>query len=262
MVYPGEAAAQIVLDPSHTIETPLETCNGGLVKKGRLSLALFPNFAAFAGEHVNLAIYARIPKGFKSGTLPIALSSEVDAFEDAQAAIGADLGARIDTSEGPTSIRKNLVASRGSLVFDRFDLPDEHSDVAAEYGAKGSVQVLDFTATDGSVKGTFTASFAVGVSLAAVDSAAGDGSDPPGSSSGSGCADSGASCKQPLPPSGENQRPTYCAAAATFACFISHGCYAEAGAPTSLTRTQLKAGCDDSNASAVALGGGPCLNCP
>ena len=80
-----------------------------------------------------------------------------------------------------------------------------------------------------------------------------------------GCADNGDSCasdgaivtaKTECGGNPPTQRPCYCAAALTYDCFLKHGCYAEAGASTSVTKAQLEIGRDGENNKAVALGAG------
>ena len=90
---------------------------------------------------------------------------------------------------------------------------------------------------------------------------------------GGSCADHGQSCqsdpavtswKQRCSTNPPSQAPCHCAAAATYGCFIAHGCYAEAGAkndngtPTSTTLAQLQDGKRQSSANAAQLG----TSCP
>jgi hypothetical protein len=101
------------------------------------------------------------------------------------------------------------------------------------------------------------------------DSQAASGSGPSSGVSPASCLDSGQSCQTDQgavhwkglcsanPP---NQAPCYCAAVATYSCFIAHGCYAEAGAkqpngqPSTTTLASLQQGAASNSSSAQALG--------
>jgi hypothetical protein len=78
------------------------------------------------------------------------------------------------------------------------------------------------------------------------------------------CTDNGASCEYSgsvtawktkcSDPTTPNQGPCYCAAVATANCFIMHGCYAEAGAKTKVTRGILQQTASTSAANAAQYG--------
>lgn len=93
---------------------------------------------------------------------------------------------------------------------------------------------------------------------------------PAVSSSGpSGCADNGASCtSDPNVTHWKSQcgsyaiGPCHCEAAATYKCFYAHGCYKEAGAPTSTTGATLKSGCSSELASAIQTNTQCGFSCP
>jgi hypothetical protein len=90
---------------------------------------------------------------------------------------------------------------------------------------------------------------------------------PPGSGGGSNgggdCADSGQSCQSDSTVvrftdqcgSSVSQAPCYCAAAAVYACFYRHGCYAgKSAVPTSMSKEVLTSGCQQSLSQAAQLG--------
>jgi hypothetical protein len=92
----------------------------------------------------------------------------------------------------------------------------------------------------------------------------------PSSTGPSGCSDSGASCE--ADPNVRNWKgicdnsggigPCYCAAAAEYKCFYDHGCYAEAGAPTSVSASELTTDCRTSVRDAAGANT-PCgFSCP
>jgi hypothetical protein len=92
---------------------------------------------------------------------------------------------------------------------------------------------------------------------------------PSGPQGPTGCADSGKSCADDPTVSAWKRTcsnggigPCHCAAAATYACFYSHGCYAEAGAATSVTQSTLAQGCQTELATAAQTNT-PCgISCP
>jgi hypothetical protein len=86
---------------------------------------------------------------------------------------------------------------------------------------------------------------------------------------GASCLDHGASCtsdasvtqwKNRCASNPPNQAPCYCAAVATYKCFIAHSCYQEAGArradgqPSDTTLAQLQSGLAENGANAQKLG--------
>lgn len=198
------------------------------------------------------------------GTGWITLSVNVDSPENATLALArtvSTLPAHVDTSElvfvynptdrvrtggtGSVEVGQNVVSTVGNGGALTIDLS----------GVTTSTE--DGTSIRLSGTATMQASPATASSSAA--GAGGGGGNTGGS--GGGCADNGASCKSTGACGSGGQRACYCAAAQTYACFLSHGCYKEAGAMTSVTQAQLVSGCESSNSSAAALGGGTCVSC-
>ena len=138
---------------------------------------------------------------------------------------------------------------------------DVGSNVVDTHGGGGSLSgAVSIKLTNGAtVTGSFEAN-ARAQSNSAGDTNAGGGGAGGGGAAG-GCADHGKICQSTGNCANGGQFACYCAAAETYACFLAHGCYAEAGAtnadgsPTSVTKAKLQSGCSTSLGQASALGG-------
>ena len=140
---------------------------------------------------------------------------------------------------------------------------DVGSNVVSQTGGGGSLSGdVSIKLTNGA---TLSGSFqAAAGDVGGVSSGGGTSGGSTGSNTGAGnCSDNGASCKSTGNCANGGQYACYCAAAATYQCFLAHGCYAEAGAMTSVTKSQLESGCSTSLSQASSLGGGTCggLSC-
>jgi hypothetical protein len=90
-----------------------------------------------------------------------------------------------------------------------------------------------------------------------------------GTSGGGGsCADDGASCVAEAQPyqdacdAGGGQTPCACGVITLSNCFIRNGCYAEAGAPTSLTAAEIRGSCESAQLTLQDVGNaGACGGC-
>lgn len=257
--------------------------NGGSLGSGKyvLAAALFLAKGSTGEGEIGLAASITAPGAWPGGTMPLD-SQRGDLLEPNTASLetlarGKDGALHFFISESGsvavTAFAPTHASDVGMVRKVRFNFTGVRFKIEPLQPAAGSSGVLEEQPVDAAAAGsTVTADGDVTVLETFVQtSAASAGGSTSGGSGGGGsggCADQGASCASTGSCGNGGQRACYCATAQTYACFHAHGCYAEAGATTTagklttVTEAQLRKGCADANAQAVALGGRQCVTCP
>jgi hypothetical protein len=237
----------------------------------------FTGCRAYYGAETEVLTLQLVTEGTSGSFLepgPGWLAMSVDSRESAPATLRVETAASaapvpVQVPRGTSSVTyrdesMGQVPASGRISLSRFTFSRDQKRLEAEANLDG-VQIGG---------GAGSRSLGGGFSLqAAATAGSGSGKSPSptttppptgGQTSGGsgGCADNGASCtKDPTVVRWQSQcqgqigqAACYCAAAATYACFLKNGCYREAGKQTNVTRAQLEMGIQSESDKAKRLG--------